>query len=102
MVLEMLLFSLALVGVVFVFAYLWDLAFTTKGDFPITQFLFMLALFLMSLREVLSYVISALNAPAFQILYDVLDMVAMLSVIIAFGMYLWKGKKPGEDEEEMG
>jgi hypothetical protein len=99
MVLDMLLFSLALVGVVFVFAYLWDLAFTTKGDFPITQFLFILALFIMSLREVASYVISALQVPAFEVLYDTLDVVAMISIIVAFGMYLWKGKKPVEEEE---
>ena len=97
--LEMMLFSLALVGVVFVFAYLWDIAFTTKGDFPITQFLFMLALFLMSLREVLSYIISAFKVPAFELLYDVLDVVAMISIIVAFGMYLWKGKKIPEEGE---
>ena len=98
--LDMLLFSLALVGVVFVFAYLWDIAaYSKKGDFPITQFLFILALFLMSLREVFSYLISAFNVPAFELLYDFMDVVAMVSIIVAFGMYLWRGKKPIEEEE---
>ncbi len=101
MVLDMLLFSLALVGMVFVLAYMWDLWTTSaKKGLPITQFLFILALFLFSLKGVFMYLISALNVPAFDLLYAILDIISLLSIIIAFGMYMWKGKKPGLDEEE--
>ncbi len=98
--LDMLIFSLALVGMVFVVAYMWDLAFSHKGDFPITQFLFILALFFFSMKGVISYIISAFNVPAFELLYSILDIASLLSIIVAFGMYMWRGKKPGLEEEE--
>lgn len=99
--LDMLLFSLALVGLVFVLAYMWDLAFGHKGDFPATQFLFILALFLFSTKGVLTYIIAAFNVPAFDTLYYVLEITSMLCIIVAFGMYMWKGEKPhlGDDDE---
>ena len=95
--LDMLLFALAIVGVVFVFAYLWDLSTEERvGEFPVTQFLFLVALFLLCLREAVSFIIEAKGAPAFDVLYDLLDVISMISIIIAFGMHLWKGEEKKE------
>lgn len=86
---SMLLFAIALVGLVFILTYLYDMVFTKTMKFSAPYFLFLLALAVLNVEHMSQYVLSARGTPLPYEIHQLVDIASMLSAISGFVVHLY-------------
>ena len=98
MALPLIILTLAVISIIFIFIYLWDMT-STPEEFTINQFLFILALFFLALEEVIEYYIASQGAPPLTILYEILNVASGLCIVAGFIVHMWSDQSLADEEK---